>query len=123
MVSMCWMVVLMMLVILSRDHFFFSSRRRHTRCSRDWSQTCALPIFRALWILPLRLPNLESPMGSSRTLHRHIGRIAQPHHRNPPGISDHQEVGDDGYHHEYARNWRWSDVVDVAARSISCCQV
>src|SRR2546429_6591636 len=23
---------------------FFSSRRRHTRCSRDWSQTCALPI-------------------------------------------------------------------------------
>src|SRR2546422_920304 len=24
--------------------FFFSSRRRHTRCSRDWSQTCALPI-------------------------------------------------------------------------------
>src|SRR5690606_41193742 len=25
--------------------FFFSSRRRHTRFSRDWSQTCALPIF------------------------------------------------------------------------------
>src|SRR5687768_13434788 len=25
--------------------FFFSSRRRHTRCSRDWSSTCALPIF------------------------------------------------------------------------------
>src|SRR2546429_6706316 len=24
--------------------FFFSSRRRHTRCSRDWIQTCALPI-------------------------------------------------------------------------------
>src|SRR5215813_6999905 len=24
--------------------FFFSSRRRHTRCGRDWSQTCALPI-------------------------------------------------------------------------------
>src|SRR5690606_1386139 len=24
--------------------FFFSSRRRHTRFSRDWSQTCALPI-------------------------------------------------------------------------------
>src|SRR3989449_3108885 len=24
--------------------FFFSSRRRHTRCSRDWVQTCALPI-------------------------------------------------------------------------------
>src|SRR5690606_40278830 len=26
--------------------FFFSSRRRHTRFSRDWSQTCALPISR-----------------------------------------------------------------------------
>src|SRR5690554_1322075 len=25
--------------------FFFSSRRRHTRCGRDWSQTCALPIY------------------------------------------------------------------------------
>src|SRR5216684_5786141 len=24
--------------------FFFSSRRRHTRCSRDWSSDCALPI-------------------------------------------------------------------------------
>src|SRR5256884_1590518 len=26
------------------NFFFFSSRRRHTRCSRDWIQTCALPI-------------------------------------------------------------------------------
>src|SRR6266536_2566577 len=25
--------------------FFFSSRRRHTRSTRDWSSTCALPIF------------------------------------------------------------------------------
>src|SRR3989442_4280340 len=25
--------------------FFFSSRRRHTRCGRDWSSTCALPIY------------------------------------------------------------------------------
>src|SRR5690554_3481758 len=24
--------------------FFFSSRRRHTRCGRDWSSDCALPI-------------------------------------------------------------------------------
>src|SRR5207245_6093217 len=36
-------------VITSRYHcriifFFFSSRRRHTRCYRDWIQTCALPI-------------------------------------------------------------------------------
>src|SRR5438445_5251382 len=28
--------------------FFFSSRRRHTRYWRDWSSTCALPIF-ATW--------------------------------------------------------------------------
>src|SRR5205807_3574668 len=28
--------------------FFFSSRRRHTRLQGDWSQTCALPIFRRL---------------------------------------------------------------------------
>src|SRR6478735_11240552 len=28
------------------DLFFFSSRRRHTRLQGDWSQTCALPIFR-----------------------------------------------------------------------------
>src|SRR5690606_29658127 len=26
---------------------FFSSRRRHTRFSRDWIQTCALPILHA----------------------------------------------------------------------------
>src|SRR2546429_2872954 len=26
------------------SYFFFSSRRRHTRCSRDWSSECALPI-------------------------------------------------------------------------------
>src|SRR5690554_7679521 len=25
--------------------FFFSSRRRHTRCGRDWSSDCALPIY------------------------------------------------------------------------------
>src|SRR5690554_3855636 len=25
--------------------FFFSSRRRHTRCGRDWSSACALPIY------------------------------------------------------------------------------
>src|SRR5687768_18330830 len=29
----------------SSFYFFFSGRRRHTRCSRDWSQTCALPIY------------------------------------------------------------------------------
>src|SRR6266498_4723917 len=30
--------------ITRAESFFFSSRRRHTRCGRDWSQTCALPI-------------------------------------------------------------------------------
>src|SRR6266536_5330895 len=28
------------------NFFFFSSRRRHTRSTRDWIQTCALPISR-----------------------------------------------------------------------------
>src|SRR3989449_4708668 len=32
-------------VRLSPGCFFFSSRRRHTRCSRDWSSACALPIY------------------------------------------------------------------------------
>src|SRR5690554_7644365 len=31
--------------------FFLSSRRRHTRCGRDWSSTCALPIFYSLVVL------------------------------------------------------------------------
>src|SRR3989449_11015987 len=31
-------------VSLSTCFFFFTSRRRHTRCSRDGVQTCALPI-------------------------------------------------------------------------------
>src|SRR5690606_40727847 len=29
---------------LNPSSFFFSSRRRHTSFSRDWIQTCALPI-------------------------------------------------------------------------------
>src|SRR5690554_7304601 len=27
--------------------FFFSNKRRHTRCGRDWSSTCALPILKS----------------------------------------------------------------------------
>src|SRR3989449_474149 len=39
-------------VSLSTCFFFFSSRRRHTRCSRDGVQTCALPISKPWdWIL------------------------------------------------------------------------
>src|SRR5207253_6450361 len=30
--------------------FFFSSRRRHTRWPRDWSQTCALPIYQIFYV-------------------------------------------------------------------------
>src|SRR5690554_241282 len=43
--------------------FFFSSRRRHTRCGRDWSQTCALPISGDLnladveWVVQYRISN------------------------------------------------------------------
>src|SRR5205809_7803095 len=33
-----------MCVVFVFFFFFFSSRRRHTRCSRDWSSECALPI-------------------------------------------------------------------------------
>src|SRR2546422_2307208 len=33
-----------MMIYLLSFFFFFSSRRRHTRCSRDWSSDCALPI-------------------------------------------------------------------------------
>src|SRR5690606_39355597 len=40
--------------------FFFSSRRRHTRFSRDWSQTCALPISVDESVEPLFAGNLVS---------------------------------------------------------------
>src|SRR5687768_17973250 len=32
-------------LLLGVCYVFFSSRRRHTRCSRDWSSECALPIY------------------------------------------------------------------------------
>src|SRR3546814_2349388 len=39
--------------------FFFSSRRRHTRCALVTGvQTCALPIWQALWIASLLLAGL-----------------------------------------------------------------
>src|SRR5699024_120285 len=40
--------------------FFFSSRRRHTRSKRDWSQTCALPIYSHLLTV--------APTGSTGTM-------------------------------------------------------
>src|SRR5437868_9578947 len=39
---------------MSVCQFFFSSRRRHTRSKRDWSQTCALPIFLKSYDFSLR---------------------------------------------------------------------
>src|SRR5690606_17003639 len=42
--------------------FFFSSRRRHTRFSRDWSQTCALPISFCIDFLGMDKPeNVKKP--------------------------------------------------------------
>src|SRR2546429_2993205 len=42
-------VAAVQVVVLRCVYFFFSSRRRHTRCSRDWSSTCALPILGGLY--------------------------------------------------------------------------
>src|SRR5256712_13928646 len=53
--------------------FFFSSRRRHTRSDRDWSQTCALPIWNEIqlsgldWI-SFRLANAYGPRNLSGPL-------------------------------------------------------
>src|SRR3546814_13340249 len=39
--------------LLAFCFFFFSSRRRHTRCALVTGvQTCALPIYSALWTIP-----------------------------------------------------------------------
>src|SRR5437868_9590847 len=45
--------------------FFFSSRRRHTRWPRDWSSTCALPIFDlvVLQVPPERVEAREPVVG------------------------------------------------------------
>src|SRR5690606_3316927 len=48
-------------------HFFFSSRRRHTRFSRDWVQTCALPILLALDNEP-SYPPLKNPFQGVQTV-------------------------------------------------------
>src|SRR5690554_7868144 len=43
----CFFIFVYSVICLFSVFFFFCScRRRHTRCGRDWSQTCALPIFR-----------------------------------------------------------------------------
>src|SRR5436305_3611227 len=52
--------------------FFFSSRRRHTRCGRDWVQTCALPIFIAdlesypEWVVAARSVEILDKFGDGR---------------------------------------------------------
>src|SRR5690606_40402090 len=52
--------------------FFFSSRRRHTRFSRDWSSTCALPIcvgrLRVRNLFGHRLGDSERVLGGRKLL-------------------------------------------------------
>src|SRR5271157_6235692 len=42
--------------------FFFSSRRRHTRCGRDWSSDCALPISRGVLVRPFATPDVPEEL-------------------------------------------------------------
>src|SRR5687768_17749339 len=53
-------------LLLGVCYVFFSSRRRHTRCSRDWSSECALPIYRArVTARPSRAPGGPAPTRAS----------------------------------------------------------
>src|SRR2546422_2850139 len=49
--------------------FFFSSRRRHTRCSRDWIQTCALPICTQHAALAVAPPRRDERPGQRTDFH------------------------------------------------------
>src|SRR5207247_9713786 len=54
--------------------FFFSSRRRHTRSTRDWSSTCALPI-------SLPRPVVEPPptgLGKAIALRTDLPQVVVP---------------------------------------------
>src|SRR5687768_18600330 len=59
--------------------FFFSSRRRHTRCSRDWSSDCALPISRCGFVSIIGAPNagkstLTNALVGTRSEERRVGK-------------------------------------------------
>src|SRR5687768_17625395 len=56
------------IVDTSTPFFFFSSRRRHTRCSRDWVQTCALPIFEPGLPVRVRLAQVDGSGAGSEEL-------------------------------------------------------
>src|SRR3546814_7814810 len=67
---------------LTKLFFFFSSRRRHTRCALVTGvQTCALPIFEAIWLDAERgragqdmLPQRDTRIGGNVDL---IGQLAR----------------------------------------------
>src|SRR5207245_846659 len=63
-----------------------SSRSRHTRCYRDWSSTCALPIFRALGKLPGKLSRPRRFDGLLHTWQVDLQGCA------PPGLAVHPDV-------------------------------
>src|SRR5256884_3505851 len=50
----------LLLITFLKAAFFFSSRRRHTRCSRDGVQTCALPILGSQYNLAPTQPPAQS---------------------------------------------------------------
>src|SRR5205809_2451210 len=72
--------------------FFFSSRRRHTRCSRDWSSACALPIWATACGLPAALSVIVSvalraptPAGVKRRLSVRLAPAARVF--SPPSLT------------------------------------
>src|SRR6185312_15198177 len=62
--------------------FFVSSRRRHTRSDRDWSSTCALPIFTSFRLMmdcppvqvTVQLNGILTPATSRRSEERRVGK-------------------------------------------------
>src|SRR3989449_11643613 len=59
--------------------FFFSSRRRHTRCSRDWSSACALPISDAYKLWDATLRQIEVVLDDDVLIDRVAEALAQRH--------------------------------------------
>src|SRR5690606_41205853 len=88
-------------LIFSLLFFFFSSRRRHTRFSRDWSSTCALPIFtktarvddRAACLRP-RKRHAEKKIVFGRSKHQAaVSRVSVTTRISLPPRSEERRVG------------------------------